>query len=502
MMLRSLIGSLTMFANAANAYLPDVERSSTEANEFACALYAKLAAGDDNLLISPVSIRTVLAMTAAGARAETALEMAKALRAESAIKNGSVDFTHLHHQQSILPAKLTPREASQAERANLAAMRTELNELNEALEQARTYDASYHARAQRSEELAAQINALQKQLNPYEFRTANALWLDRAFQAESEFLDIINRHYGAGSAQRVDFSSPEQASSAINRWTSEQTKARIPALIAPNQLDANTRLVLTNAVYFLGQWQTPFQAGQTRAQPFFQNDGSEHSVPMMRSKNFEGTRYAAFDNQGQLFETPFEMEAGEANTAKFYPKNGWHLLELPYQGDRLSMWILSPIAADAATNDRGLKRIEASLNARNLERWSEATRLRDVVIDLPKFKLDSDLELSKPLTALGMRRAFVSPADPEQGAQFDGISHGPEPADRVYIGAVVHKAFIEVSEQGTEAAAATAVVAVAGAARPVMVPFIPQFRADRPFLFLIRDNPSGNVLFIGRLMRL
>jgi serpin B len=147
-----------------------------------------------------------------------------------------------------------------------------------------------------------------------------------------------------------------------------------------------------------------------------------------------------------------------------------------------------------------MKNLESKLSAENLSTWTAQLKERKVDVFLPRFKLETSYEMSDPLQSLGIKRAFVNPANPN-GAQFDGISPSSDPTKRLYISAVVHKAFVDVNEKGTEAAAATAVMMAAGSAAPVKVPFVPTFRADKPFILLIREHKSGAVLFMGRLAK-
>jgi serpin B len=216
-----------------------------------------------------------------------------------------------------------------------------------------------------------------------------------------------------------------------------------------------TRLVLTNAIYFLGTWRFPFDEERTKEEDFFAPSGTV-KVPLMRDTKRH--RYA---------------DAG-----------GHHVLQLPYKGKDLAMVLLVPKKKD------GLGALEEALSAEALAGWIDATAIREVRVLLPRFKVTWRAMMKKVLSGMGMARAF----DPEK-ADFTGMNGGTEP---LWIGEVVHKAFVEVDEEGTEAAAATG-VGMVGTALPPEPP--PEVRCDRPFVFLIRDTRSGAILFLGRLVK-
>jgi serpin B len=415
-------------------------------NAFAWSLYAELAAERQNLFFAPLSVAAALAMAAEGARGETAREMAEALGLGA----------ELRRDDAQRPYAWTP----------------------------------VHAR------LAADVDALQRQIDPTELRFANALWLERTFAIERPYLDVVARHYGTGSAMPVDFRhDPDGCRATINAWVAARTNGRIVELLAPGMVDEATRLVLTNAVSFVGEWLQPFDVGRTQDGTFRLPGGAGVAVKLMRGIRQDGVRYAAFTADGAPFPTPARVDPDDPDAREGYPAAGFQLVELPYRGGRLAMQVILPATVD------GLPALERRLNAANLERWSAALESRDVDVTLPRFRLEVGAELSDALQRLGIRRAFVDTAHPSGGAQFDGISTSSDPARRLYIGAVVHRAFVQVDEQGTEAAAATAVAMFAGTALPTTVPFTPRFVADRPFVFLVRDTRSGAVVFAGRLVR-
>jgi serpin B len=288
-----------------------------------------------------------------------------------------------------------------------------------------------------------------------ELGVADALWGQREYHFIEPFLSRLREFYGAKLAE-VDFEqATEAARDAINSWTAEATDQRIPELVKPQILDPSTRLVLTNAIYFKGRWATEFDPAETAPAPFTGPGGERVEVRMMHRK-------ARF---------PY------AETADL------QALELPYKGDALSMVVLLPKRVD------GLRKLEDSLASGTLGRWLPAPEGRhDVLVYLPKFEIRADFRLDEGLKALGMTDAFALPP-----ADFSGMTGRLE----LFISAALHEAFVAVDEEGTEAAAASAMSM--GLSGPP--PTLPVFRADHPFLFLIRENESGSVLFLGRVVR-
>ena len=352
---------------------------------------ARLRTEEGNLFLSPYSTSTALAMTYAGARGETEQQMAEVLH-----------FTLGQERQHPAFAALesTVRAASNAPACTL--------------------------------------------------HVANALWGQQGCGFRDEFLELNRRHYGAGFRE-VDFAAaPEQARQTINAWVADQTEQMIRELLQRGDLDAADVLVLTNAIYFKGDWASRFDRRQTRDAPFRVSEHEQVTVPMMHSSGRFG--FAATEDVD--------------------------LLELPYAGDRLSMVVLLP------KEIAGLAALEQSLSTENLEGWLGKLREETTRVQLPRFKLDSRFDLAKTLEAMGMTDAFNA-----RKADFSGMTGRRD----LYIGMVIHQAAIEVHEEGTEAAAATAVRMKRGAGPPVFV-------ADHPFLFLIRDRESGSVLFMGRVM--
>jgi serpin B len=261
----------------------------------------------------------------------------------------------------------------------------------------------------------------------------------------------VKKFYGVRITP-IDYSDEEKARHTINAWVEDKTGSKIKDLIGQGVLEAATRLVLVNAIYFKGDWASPFDPGLTSPASFFVTPGKSVDVPMMSMKY------------------TFRYAEGE----------GLQILELPYGGNDLSMLALLPKEVD------GLARLEASLSLENLDGWTKDLAEAEVQVSLPRFELSFPFRLDDTLKALGMPDAFSDKAD------FSGMDGSKD----LFVGAVLHKAFVAVNEQGTEAAAATAVVMMMKAvAFPAIV-----FRADHPFVFLIRDNSTGSILFIGRVV--
>lgn len=368
-----------------------------ETNAFAVDLYTRLATPDDNLLFSPYSIHTALAMTYGGARTDTEREMARTLHFEQ-------NNEKIHARFNVLDAKL------------------------DAIGRRQTI----------------------------QLHVANSLWPQKKHPFLSQYLDLVSEYYGA-SITPVDYVQALEASrKKINTWVAEKTRNRITALIPPGAITHDTVMVLCNAVYFKGNWAEPFDKEKTRLLPFQLSDGNQTDVPMMHRLG------------------PFGY--GE--------ENGIQVLEIPYEGNDLSMIVLLPQAP------QGLAEIEKRLTVQNLNNWLSHLRKQHVRVYLPKFKMTwGTHDLVAHLKEMGMQAPFL----PGQ-ADFSGM----DGTKFLYISLVLHKAFIGVDEQGTEAAASTAVGmyrATMSAPKPVI------FRADHPFLFLIRDNTAGCILFMGKMMQ-
>ena len=289
-----------------------------------------------------------------------------------------------------------------------------------------------------------------------ELNIANALWGQQGYTFEEPFLSLLHRDYGS-VLRTVDFKgNPAAAAGEINGWASHETKGRIKDIVSPAGLVA-TKLALANAIYFKGLWKEPFTEKYTTGEYFTLSDGSRTPVKLMsQTARFS---YAEYDD--------------------------FQVLELPYKGEALSMVLFLPRSHDM------LSRFEESLTLDKLLETMTALRPTKVEVFLPRFKLTGGYTLNDSLTALGMRDAF------SMGADFAGITKQPP---GLFISAVLQKTFAELNEQGTEAAAVTVVLMdEKAAAPPHRVEPPPVFRADHPFVFLIRHRPSNCILFMGRI---
>ncbi len=365
-------------------------------NAFAVDLYAQLSKQPGNLFFSPESISTAFGMAYAGARGQTATQM-----------------------QQVFHFTLPPDRLHPAMGALLAGM-----------------------------------NAQHKD---YELHVADALWAQQDSNFEESYLKLVQSDYGAG-LHKVNFKiSPDTVRTTINAWVEKQTNDKITNLLGPGVLNSSTRLVLTNAIYFKGVWQDPFDAQATQKDEFHLSATQWVMAPMMHRTG--GYRY--------------------------YDGGTFQALELPYAGNEISMVVLLP------KDTGGLTTLEQAFTSGVAGEWIQKLEPVDkVILTLPSFTMTQQFELSNALSAMGMAQAFSVSAD------FSGMTGKPE----FSISAAIHKAYIDVNEKGTEAAAATAVVMYATAMRreaPEPPPVV--FRADHPFLFILLDTKSGSMLFLGRV---
>jgi serpin B len=315
------------------------------------------------------------------------------------------------------------------------------------------FDTNQNQLAAAFAELRTQLNTGQKDKD-VQLDIANGLWAQKDQPFIPAFLDLAKLSYGA-KLKQVDFhTGADTARTEINDWVDEMTKGKINNLIEPGALGPATRLVLVNASYFKGSWMREFDKHATTQAPFKVSPNQNPEVALMSlTADFN---YAEVDDL--------------------------QLLELPYGGDDLRMIVLLP------RESNGLKGVEDVLNPPALDRWLALAREQKVTVFLPKFKLSAQFSLATPLAEMGMTDAFSPNAD------FSGL----DGARDLSLSAVVHKALVDVNEEGTEAAAATGVIIRSMAVmRPRPTPI---FRADHPFMFLIRDNHSGSILFLGRLI--
>jgi serpin B len=384
--------------------LPDVNETDLATlvdgnSAFACDLYQLLRQTDGNVFYSPYSISLALAMTYAGARGETEQQMADTL-------HFILPQDRLHPAFNSLDIELSQRgEGAEGEDGE-----------------------------------------------GFRLNIVNAIWGQKDYQFLPTFLDILAENYGAG-LRILDFvKEPEDSRITINDWVSSQTEGRIEELIEKGLINASTRLVLTNAIYFNAAWQYPFEEDRTCDGSFYLLSGDKVTIPMMTQ--MESFGYTEGD--------------------------GYQAVELPYDGDELSMVVLLPEAGK-------LEMFESSLDAQQMVTIVEALEPRQIALAMPQFEFESYYSLKEALTHMGMPAAFSA------GADFSGMTDN----GGLCIGDVVHKTFLSVDEAGTEAAAATAVFM-----NVIGIPETPitAVTINRPFILVIRDIKTGTILFVGRVI--
>jgi len=360
-------------------------------NIFAVGLYGRVAEGDGNVLISPYSIHTALTMAYEGAEGKTAREMETVLHLPAEREVRLVGFKELIEN-------LNPKDET------------------------------------------------------YKLRTANALWVQKDYPIRDSYIETIRSYY-LSEVRKIDFQrNPEEAASTINDWVREKTGGKIKGIVSPEAV-RDSKLVITNAIYFSAEWVHKFDPHLTDNETFFTPRGPV-IAPMMHTE-------------------------GVFN----YTENDLvQVLELPYTGGRLSMVILLP------KERNGYKRLEGEMTEEYLLSLLANLSPANVSVTIPKFEFMGEYELSSVLSAMGMKSAFGN------GANFSGIT----PAKGLYISEVVHKAYIKVAENGTEAAAVTGVL-MASTSLHFEEPTYVEFHADHPFIFIILDRKTGEILFLGRL---
>ncbi len=359
-------------------------------NDFSFNFYDKLIEDNsENIFFSPYSIFVALAMTYEGGRGETADEM----------------FDILNFQQN--------------DEVSLCSFGKIYNLLN--------------------------------QVKEYTLSTANALWKKEDFPFLKEYLNFIENYY-MGKSTEVDFSDVEGAAKIINDWVEANTNGKIKDLIKSSDIDPfYTTLILTNAIYFKGLWETKFDSDNTQDKDFEATPENSITVSMMN------------------------IPEGAFN---YTETDDLQILELPYNGDDVSMLIVLP-------KENNISIAEQAINPETVTEWRNSFVVSDLDVSIPKFKLETEYDLKDYLKKMGMIISFTTDAD------FSGMTGNKD----LYIGKVTHKAFVEVNEEGTEAAAATSVHMVLTA-----IPEVISFNADHPFIFLIQHKETGTILFMGRIV--
>ena len=361
-----------------------LEATVDASNRFAFDLYDKYSAGEDNVFYSPYSISTALSMTYEGAGGATAEEMRSVF--------------HWSEDDDV-----------------------------------------------RRPGAAKVFNILNGKNRSYTLHTANALWMQEGYPFKEDYVGTVEDYYG-GEPNMIDFGDAVNAAEIINGWVEERTNDKIKDLLSPDML-VDARLVLTNAIYFKGDWLKMFDKEHTSPSEFHVSPQDTVEVDMMNVKE----EYFGY------------VDTGDAQ-----------ILKLPYKGKDLSMIVVLPKTGD-------IHEFENGFSLEDYEGWLDMLEPTKLDVYLPRFQFETKYMMCKDLAEMGMPTAFTGSAD------FSGMSDGG-----LFIGHVVHQVYIDVNEEGTEAAAATGVV---------MVESMPEvFRADRPFIFTIQDGDTGLILFMGRVM--
>ncbi|XP_066481450.1 serpin B10-like isoform X2 [Tiliqua scincoides] len=304
------------------------------------------------------------------------------------------------------------------------------------------------------------IEEINQPRSTYLLKTANRLYGEKTFPFLSEYLQLVKKYYHA-EPQSVDFlTAAEVVRGQINSWVEKQTDNKITNLLPNGAVDSRTALVLVNAMYFKGQWKTRFQESDTTEMPFRLSKTKSKPVKMMFLKN--------------KFRTFF------IETLKVT------ILELPYVNDELSMFILLP--EDITDETTGLELLEKELTYERLSTWTSPEMMdqMEVAVHLPRIRLEESYNLRSTLSSMGMTDAFS-----QSRANFTGMSKG----DNLFLSEMYHKSFVEINEEGTEAAAASGAVVVTRSSQLPM-----SVKADHPFVFFIRHNTTKSVMFIGRFV--
>jgi serpin B len=461
----------------------DMRSAARSDTAFTLDLYRQLAAESaDNLILSGHSVKSAFLILAAGATGRAAEQIGSTLRLPdwSAQADAHQPWNFADYSRAFAELQRSMEPIGEDETSALKERLAELNAQNELLdaEAERSRGPSLIEVRQRQREIAAEIETVSQQIDPYQLRFANAVWCDTSFPLSGDYSSTVESIWGAAAFDCDFINRTEQERQTINEWVAGQTEGRIEDLLPRDSISTLTRLVITNAMYFKGTWQLTFNADWTTNLPFFSAGGLEVEVPMMMDGQRE-CRYVELTPDGEVNEYQRTDEGWQL------PENpeGVKLLELPYRGGRLSMVVVLP-------NDvAGLSDIESRLDPDTLETWLRAMREQTVAVYLPKFTMTGQYILNDYLQALGMTAVFAP-------GGLTGLSDASE-AEELAVSLVAQKAFIEVTEEGTEAAAATAIVVDrASLAEPKPNP---EFRADHPFLYFIQDRETGAILFMGRL---
>ncbi|XP_067303940.1 leukocyte elastase inhibitor-like isoform X2 [Pseudorasbora parva] len=415
-----------------------MEPLSAANTQFSLNLFKKISGGNasGNVFYSPVSISSALAMVALGARGNTAAQMIKVL-----------GFTNPHKPDAATPAHPTQMPSM--------TQQTKKSEIPAELKKCPTLPG-----LKTEDEIHSSFKKFMSELNkpgvPYALSIANRLYGEQSYQFVEKFLNDAKIYYEAG-LEKVDFKTKSEAARVnINKWVEKKTQEKIKDLVPQGAVNAMTRLVLVNAIYFKGNWEKQFPKEATKDGQFKLNKNQTKPVKMMHQK------------------AQFPLA--------FIPEINSQVLELPYVGKNLSMLIILPNEMEDSTT--GLQKLEKALTYEKLMQWTKPSNMRqqELQVSLPRFKMEEKYDMKTLLISMGMEDVFD-----ETKVNLSGMTSTKD----LVLSKVIHKAFVEVNEEGTEAAAATgAIVAIRS--------FPQMFNADHPFLFFIRHNPSNAILFYGR----
>lgn len=370
---------------------------SKSVNQFAFDMFEITSKDKKNIVFSPFSISSALSMTYCGAKVKTKKDMRKVL---------------------YLPKDIELMTSVYAE----------------------------YNRSMQSEFITDNIT----------LKIANSLWGEKSYPFNKEYIKLIDTKFNAPFNKVSFINNSEKSRKEINKWVEKKTENKIKELIPPKILSANTRLVLTNAIYFYGGWAKAFKKAATKKADFHVSETEKVAVDFL-------------------------------NTAKklfYYENDLFKAVEIPYKGKAASLMIFMP------KNIEGFNNLSKTLDFKTYSEWNSEMKEAMVQLSVPKFTIESDFELSEVLSKMGMKVAFTNTAN------FTGMSN----KDDLKIDKVIHKAKIGIDEEGTEAAAATAVVMVRKTSISGKLKLV-EFKADRPFIFILKENKNNTILFMGKVVK-
>lgn len=301
-------------------------------------------------------------------------------------------------------------------------------------------------------------NMVSAEESQYVMKIANSLFVQNGFHINDEFLQMMKKYFNA-EVNHVDFSQNVAVANYINKWVENYTNSLLKDLVSPRDFDSVTHLALINAVYFKGNWKSQFRPENTRTFSFTKDDESEVQIPMMYQ-------------QGEFYYGEFSDGSNEAGGI-------YQVLEIPYEGDEISMMLV------LSRQEVPLATLEPLLKAQLIEEWTNSVKKQKVEVYLPRFTVEQEIDLKDTFKALGVTEIF------NKDANLTAMSDKKE----LFLSKIVHKSFIEVNEEGSEAAAASGMIAISR-----MAVLYPQVIVDHPFLFLIKIRKTGTILFMGRVM--